>query len=85
MIDPLAFRVGLGREVRALRARRHLTQAQLAERVPRLAENTVSEIEHGRANPSVARLMFLAHALGVSSADLVAGAERNARRLQACR
>ena len=83
MIDPAAFRAGLGVEVRALRARRRLTQARLAERVPRMTANGVSELECGRSNPSVTRVMQLADALRVSSAELVAAAERNAVLLQA--
>lgn len=76
-----AFRLAFGREVRALRARRQLTQAQLAVRVPGMAENTLGEIERGRGNPGVVRVMQLADALGVTTAELMAGAERNARAL----
>jgi transcriptional regulator with XRE-family HTH domain len=82
VIDHDAFRVGLGREVRALRARRGLTQARLAARIPKMTANTVGELEAGRSNPSVTRVMQLADALGVASAELVASAERNAARGQ---
>lgn len=78
MTDPSAFMLGFGRELRALRCRRGLTQRQLAQRIPDLTANGVSELECGRGNPSVTRVLLLADALGVSSVDLVAGAARNA-------
>lgn len=78
-IDAEAFMCGLGREIRAQRSRRGWKQAELAERVPRLTATGVSELENGRGNPGIARVLHIADAFGIPSAELIALAFENAR------
>lgn len=58
-----------GREVRARRKARGLTQAQLAE-ATELSEEWVRRIERGAGTPSFDAIEALAAALGASVADL---------------
>lgn len=61
--------LGLGTRLRELRERQALSLRSLAERAG-VSESFVSQVERGRANPSVASLRRLAEALGASVADL---------------
>lgn len=61
-VDP--FLTDLGRNLRALRALRGMSQEQLA-RLAGLSPRYVSQIEAGRGNVSVLRLLELTRALGV--------------------
>lgn len=62
----------LGANVRASRTEQGLTQEQLADRTGMAAES-VSRLEGGRLNISVAKLGGLAEALGIPVADLLKG------------
>jgi transcriptional regulator with XRE-family HTH domain len=63
------FLQALGRQVRALRQERELTQAELAERAE-VGMKYVGEIERGRTNPTVRLVWRLSQALGVEASDL---------------
>lgn len=65
-----AFLIGLGRQVKALRARRGLSQEQLA-RLASLSPRYLSQIESGRGNVSILRLFELSEALAVPLHELV--------------
>jgi transcriptional regulator with XRE-family HTH domain len=60
----------LGANVRRVRQRAGLTQAELAQRAG-LAQPAISLIEAGQANPTVQTLQLLADALGCALADLL--------------
>lgn len=60
----------LGRPVRALRQRRGLSQADLAERVG-VDRKTINRIENGRHSTSVTTLASIAHSLGEKPSELV--------------
>jgi len=60
----------LGANVRRVRQRAGLTQADLAQRAG-LAQPAISLIEAGQANPTVQTLQQLADALGCPLADLL--------------
>lgn len=60
----------LAANVRRLRIARRLSLSELA-RATRIGKATLSEIESGRANPTVGTLTLLAQALGVRIAELV--------------
>jgi transcriptional regulator with XRE-family HTH domain len=62
--------VRVGRRIATFRHAAGLTQQELAER-SELAVETIGRIERGRQMPSLARLETIAHALGVTLADLV--------------
>jgi transcriptional regulator with XRE-family HTH domain len=68
------IRARLGAAVKTCRARRDLTQEQLAERSG-LSYKFIGEIERGGANPTVTTLGRLADALGVSVASLLGDTE----------
>jgi len=73
--------VGLAAVVRMTRARERISQAQLAHRAG-LSANFVSDVELGRANPTIARLDRLARGLGLDGAgDLIARAADAAQRI----
>jgi transcriptional regulator with XRE-family HTH domain len=55
----------LGKRIRQLREERKLSQERLAEDA-KLAAKHLQDMEHGRTNPTVASLVALAKALGVS-------------------
>lgn len=78
-IAPDEFMAGLGREIRAQRSRRGWKQAELAERVSRLTATGVSELENGRGNPGIARVMAIADAFDMPSSELIARAFDNVR------
>jgi transcriptional regulator with XRE-family HTH domain len=62
--------VRIGKRIRYHRAAAGLTQKQLADRVG-FARTSVANIEAGRHDPPVTRLLTIANALGVSAADLM--------------
>ena len=70
------IRTRLGAAVKALRARRRLTQEQLAERSG-LSYKFVGEIERGDANPTFLTLERVAKALAVPMSTLVADAQQH--------
>ena len=55
----------LGDRIRMHRARLHMTQTQLAERIG-VSLTTISAIETGQTDPRVSRIAAIADALGVS-------------------
>ena len=59
----------LGEKIRQLRKKRGLTQSELAG--DRLTKGMLSQIENGKAAPSMATLEYLAERLGCEVADLV--------------
>jgi transcriptional regulator with XRE-family HTH domain len=69
----------LGAAVKEIRARREITQEELARRTD-LHPTYISDIERGARNPSFAVLVRLADGLEASMADLGAAYDRNARR-----
>jgi transcriptional regulator with XRE-family HTH domain len=56
--------------VRRIRERRDLTQERLAE-LAELEPRTIQHIETGKANPTVALIVIIASALGVSTSSLL--------------
>jgi transcriptional regulator with XRE-family HTH domain len=60
----------LGTNLREARLRARLSQVELAQRAT-LAQQVISLIEAGRANPTVQTLQRLADALGYPLADLL--------------
>jgi transcriptional regulator with XRE-family HTH domain len=72
-------RAAFGDRLRALRAKKGLSQAELAE-LADLSDETVSRVERGAYDPSISSTVALARALGVSVDYLVGMADRNKRR-----
>ncbi len=68
----MTTRTRIGRNLRAARQARGLTQAALAELVSKSVE-TVSNLERGNLSPSLDTLVALADAVGVAPAALLAG------------
>jgi transcriptional regulator with XRE-family HTH domain len=66
----------LGATVRALRQERGLTLEDLADEA-HFNVTYLSDLERGRANPTIAKLGDLAVAFDVALSDLIASAERN--------
>jgi XRE family transcriptional regulator, regulator of sulfur utilization len=64
----------LGRAIQAVRAEKGISQVQLAETTG-LAQSWISQVEHGRRNPSWNNVTRLAEGLGVRLSELVARAE----------
>jgi transcriptional regulator with XRE-family HTH domain len=64
------MRALVGRNVRRIRQRKHLTQEMLAE-TSGLAQQYISDLERGRRNPTIVTIYELARALGVSHIDLL--------------
>lgn len=64
----------LGRAVQALRAKRGLSQTQLAEATG-FVQSWISHIERGKRNPTWSNIVRLADGLGVSVAELAREAE----------
>ena len=62
----------LGRNIRALREKRNLTQEALAEKAS-LDPTYISGIERGLRNPGIKNVARLAAALGVTTTKLVEG------------
>jgi DNA-binding XRE family transcriptional regulator len=77
-LEPL-WREVLGSRLRALRTDRDETLAQTAERAG-ISPQYLSEVERGRKEPSSEMIAALAGALGVTVADLMAGAADDLRR-----
>ena len=65
-----AFLSALGSRLKALRAERRLTQAQLAKKAG-CAASVIGEIETAKSNPTLAVLHLLARALGVTLRELL--------------
>lgn len=75
------FFTGLAAATRAIRARDHLTQREIAARAG-LSKRLVSGIENERANPTFIQLDQLARGLGLAGVDeLLRVADDTARRL----
>jgi XRE family aerobic/anaerobic benzoate catabolism transcriptional regulator len=70
---------GLGRAVRSRRLGRGLTLSALAE-ISGLSERFLSQLEAGRGNISIARLVDVAAALGSPASDLLRDAEARPER-----
>jgi transcriptional regulator with XRE-family HTH domain len=68
--DLLAFRRHFGDRLRSLRHRAGLTQQALAERAD-LDKQVVSLIENAHQSPRLDTVKRIAHALGISVAELV--------------
>lgn len=64
----------LGRAVLAIRTDRGLSQVQLAEATG-FRQSWISNVEHGRRNPSWSNVVRLAAGLGVPTSALVKRAE----------
>lgn len=79
MPTPLPDLLALGRAVRAIRAEHKISQVQLAEATG-FMQSWISNVEHGRRNPSWSNAIRLAEGLGVSLAKLAARAEAEARK-----
>lgn len=60
----------VGRNVRAARAERGITQEQLAD-VSGFSQQYISDLERGRRNPTIVSLYELAQALSVTPIDLL--------------
>ena len=60
----------VGRNVRAVRIKRGMTQEQLAE-VSGFSQQYISDLERGRRNPTVVSLYELAQALEATPVDLL--------------
>lgn len=68
----------IGARIRALRRARGLTLVQLAE-LAELSHPFLSQLERGRARPSMVSLQKIAQALGSSQLELIAAAEEDPR------
>jgi len=79
--EPL-WREILGSRLRALRAEREQTLAQLADRAG-ISPQYLSEIERGRKEPSSEMIAALAGALGIPVAELMAAAAEDLRQFAA--
>lgn len=64
----------LGRAVQAIRAEKSISQVQLAEATG-FRQSWISNVEHGRRNPSWSNVVRLADGLGVPTSTLVKRAE----------
>jgi transcriptional regulator with XRE-family HTH domain len=64
----------LGRAVYAIRTQRGMSQVQLAEATG-FRQSWISNVEHGRRNPSWSNVVRLAAGLGVPASALVKRAE----------
>lgn len=62
----------LGRRLQSLRAERGYSQEALADRA-QLDPKHYQEVEHGRSNATMATLVALSKALGISLSDLFEG------------
>jgi transcriptional regulator with XRE-family HTH domain len=65
----------LGAAVKAIREEKNISQVALSKATG-FRQSWVSEVEHGRHNPSFASLVRLAAGLGVQTSTLVRRAER---------
>jgi transcriptional regulator with XRE-family HTH domain len=64
----------LGAAVKAIREERKITQVALS-RATRFTQSWLSEVEHGRRNPSWSNVVRLARGLGVNVSQLATRAE----------
>jgi transcriptional regulator with XRE-family HTH domain len=64
----------LGRAVHAVRTERGISQVQLAEATG-FRQSWISNVEHGRRNPSWSNVVRLAEGLGVRTSALIERAE----------
>jgi transcriptional regulator with XRE-family HTH domain len=69
----------IGRQLKALRARRGLSQRKLAQ-LAGVSNATVSLIEHGRTDPSMGLLRKILDSLDVSFAEFFASDKRSAEK-----
>ena len=60
----------VGRNVRAARVERGMTQERLAD-VSGFSQQYISDLERGRRNPTIVSLYELAHALSVTPIELL--------------
>jgi transcriptional regulator with XRE-family HTH domain len=67
----------LGDELRAARESAGLTQEALAAKA-KMDRAYISEIERGKADPSITSLFRLCDAMGVRTSTIIARVERNA-------
>jgi transcriptional regulator with XRE-family HTH domain len=74
MTSPSPDAAALGRAVVAIRAKRGISQVQLSDATG-LMQSWISNVEHGRRNPSWNNVIRLAQGLGVRPAELVKQAE----------
>jgi transcriptional regulator with XRE-family HTH domain len=74
MPAPLPDAAALGRAVRLIREERGISQVQLAAATG-FMQSWISNVEHGRRNPSWSNVVRLAEGLGVSTSELVSQAE----------
>lgn len=79
MTTPPPDLLALGRAVRAIREQKRISQVQLAQATG-FMQSWISNVEHGRRNPSWSNAIRLAEGLGVSLAKLAARAEAEARK-----
>jgi transcriptional regulator with XRE-family HTH domain len=63
-------RIALAHNVRRLRQQRDWSQEQLAAEAGELRQGLISDIERGKANPTLTTLEFIASALGVTVSEL---------------
>jgi transcriptional regulator with XRE-family HTH domain len=63
-------RIALAHNVRRLRNQHDWSQERLAAEAGELRQGLISDIERGKANPTLTTLEFVAGALGVSVGDL---------------
>jgi transcriptional regulator with XRE-family HTH domain len=70
-VDPKPFLQAVGRSIASRRRTARLTQEQVAERIGSSSE-WISQVERGIGQPSVAILVQIAEALGVTVADIFA-------------
>jgi transcriptional regulator with XRE-family HTH domain len=71
-IPPCLPRLGVGDRVRQVRQLKRFTLRTVAKRAE-LSESFLSQVERGKANPSIASLQRIAAALGMSISDLFDG------------
>jgi transcriptional regulator with XRE-family HTH domain len=74
MPDAIPDVAALGQAVQAIRAERGMSQVQLAE-ASGFRQSWISNVEHGRRNPSWENVVRLAQGLGVRTSALVKRAE----------
>jgi transcriptional regulator with XRE-family HTH domain len=74
MPDSTPDAAALGRAVQAIRAEKGISQVQLSEDTG-LMQSWLSNVEHGRRNPSWNNVIRLAAGLGVSVSELATRAE----------
>lgn len=70
--------LAFGRAVRAVRLEQGLSQEDLAAQAG-IERSHMGKIERGEHMPTLALLLRISTALGISSADLMASTERNLR------